>query len=164
MIRPARSGELEAIGRIERSSDELFRGTHLEWAIGKWPPQHERYRRALGEKRLWVWEEGGELAGFVAAHRIDGLLYIAQLAVAAGFQRRGIGRALIERAIAEARCGFPAAALITDRLIAWNMPFYASLGFEEWPDPSPGIRAELDEEFEDGFDPATRVAMILRFD
>lgn len=163
MIRSARADEIEAIGRIEHAADQLFRGTHLEWAIGKWPPQHDRYRRALREGRLWVWEEDGRPAGFVAAYRIGEVLYIAQLAVAATAQRKGIGSALMERAIAEARGDFSAAALITDRLIAWNMPFYASLGFEEWPDPSPGIQAELDEEFEDGFDPATRVAMILRF-
>lgn len=163
MIRRARADEIEAIGEVERSSDTLFRGTHLDWAVGKWPPPYDRYRRAIGEGRLWVWEEDGKLAGFVCTHAMDGLVYVDQLSVGAGFQRRGIGRALMRRAISEARSGFPAIALITDRLLPWNRPFYASLGFDVWSDPSPGVQAELEDEYEDGFDPETRIAMILRF-
>lgn len=163
MIRAARSEDLDAIGAVEESADTLFRGTHLEWAIGKWPPQRDRYERSLGEGRLWIWEEGDGIAGFLCAHAVDDLLYIDQLAVGADFQRRGIGRRLMQHVIAHARKQAVALALITDHEIAWNKPFYASLGFAEWPAPSPGVQAELDEEYADGFDPATRIAMILRF-
>lgn len=164
MIRLARSEELDAIGAIEESADRLFRGTHLEWAIGKWPPQRDRYERGIGEARLWVWEQDGRIAGFICAHTVDDLIYIDQLAVGADFQRLGIGRKLMQHAIGHARAHGKAIALLTDRKIPWNMPFYASLGFAEWPHPSPGIQAELDEEYADGFDPATRVAMLLEAD
>lgn len=164
MIRAARSADLDAIGTVEESADTLFRGTHLEWAIGKWPPPRDRYERSLGEGRLWIWEEEERIAGFVCAHVVDDLLYIDQLAVGADFQRLGIGRKLMLHAIAHARDRDMAVALITDRKIPWNQPFYASLGFAEWLDPSPGIQAELDEEYADGFDPATRVAMLLKAD
>ncbi|QLC26321.1 GNAT family N-acetyltransferase [Parasphingopyxis algicola] len=164
MIRAARSGELGEIGAIEESADTLFRGTHLEWAIGKWPPPRDRYERSLGEGRLWVWEEDDRIAGFLCAHAVDDLLYIDQLAVGADFQRRGIGRKLMRHVIAHARERATTLALITDRKISWNEPFYASLGFAEWPDPSPGVRAELDVEYADGFDPATRIVMLLKAD
>ncbi|MGP1282893.1 MAG: GNAT family N-acetyltransferase [Parasphingopyxis sp.] len=164
MIRAARSEDLDAIGAVEESADTLFCGTHLEWMIGKWPPQRDRYERSLGEGRLWVWKEGDRIAGFLCAHAVDDLLYIDQLAVGADFQRRGIGRRLMQHVIAHAREQSMALALITDREIAWNKPFYASLGFAEWPDPSPGVQTELDQEYADGFDPATRVAMLLEPD
>ena len=161
MIRAARREELDAIGAVEESADTLFRGTHLEWAIGKWPPQRDRYERSLGEDRLWVWQENGKIAGFICAHAVDQLIYVDQLAVSAAFQRLGIGRKLMRHAIAHARAHGLALALITDRKIPWNQPFYASLGFVEWPTPSLGIQAELDEEYADGFDPETRIAMLL---
>ena len=164
MIRLGRSEELDAIGALEESADTLFRGTHLEWAIGKWPPQRDRYERGICEGWLWVWEQDDRIAGFVCAHAVDDLIYVDQLAVGADFQRLGIGRKLMEHAIADTSAHGKALALITDRKIPWNMPFYASLGFVDWPDPSPGIQAELDEEYADGFDPETRVAMLLKLD
>ena len=162
-IRLATATELDALDAVIRSSDELFRGTHLEWALDEEISEAFRFNRALGEGTLWVAEVDGQLAGLVCAHATETSLYVDQLSVAKAFQGRGIGRALMRHAIAHARTAFPAISLITDREIPWNAPFYASLGFVEWSEPDPGVQADLDEEIADGFDPATRIVMIIEF-
>lgn len=163
-IRLGKATELDALDAVIRSSDELFRGTHLEWAIEEAASEAYRFKRALGEGSLWVAEVDGQLAGLVCAHATEESLYVDQLSVAREYQGRGIGRALMETAIAHARAHHPAISLITDREIPWNAPFYATLGFVEWPKPDPGVQADLDDEIADGFDPATRIVMILAFD
>jgi GNAT superfamily N-acetyltransferase len=94
---------------------------------------------------------------------MERLLFIDELSVHADFQRHGIGRALMKRALGEVRKGLDGAALTTDRELPWNAPFYASLGFEELDDPPPAIAAELADEEADGFDMTRRCAMMLRF-
>ena len=46
---------------------------------------------------VWVWEEDGEILGFSAADTRDGSIWA--LFVAPGHDRRGIGRALFEKAL-----------------------------------------------------------------
>ena len=58
---------------------------------------------------------------------------------------------MILEAIAWARAqGFQTISLTTFRSIPWNGPFYASLGFGEWIDPPPAIKALLADEAEKG--------------
>src|SRR3977135_2491285 len=44
---------------------------------------------------IWVWEEGGHILGFSAGDTRDGTIWA--LFVDPAFERRGIGRALLER-------------------------------------------------------------------
>src|SRR4051812_4476504 len=46
---------------------------------------------------VWVWEEDGEILGFSAADTRNGSIWA--LFVAPGHERRGIGRALFEKAL-----------------------------------------------------------------
>ncbi|MEZ0170843.1 GNAT family N-acetyltransferase [Microvirga sp. TS319] len=108
-----------------------------------------------------------EPVGFLAAHEMDGHFYIAEVSVAQSHQRRGLGARLIGAAVAHAkRSGFSTVTLTTYRDLAWNGPFYASLGFveiepgETWP----GHAAKLRAEAEAGHDPARRCVMALRLD
>lgn len=119
--------------------------------------------KAVNQGTHWLAEVDGEAAGFCCAYRLGDMLYIAELAVAAGLQGRGIGRALMDAAIGHARVHFPAACLVTDRRLPWNAPFYATLGFAEWTDPDPAIGVIMEAEHAAGFDPEARCAMILRF-
>ena len=48
-IRLGKATELDALDAVIRSSDELFRGTHLEWAIEEGASEAYRFKRALGE-------------------------------------------------------------------------------------------------------------------
>jgi ribosomal protein S18 acetylase RimI-like enzyme len=55
--------------------------------------EYEWFERNPG---IWVWEEKGEILGFSAADTRDGSIWA--LFVAPGHERRGIGRALLDKA------------------------------------------------------------------
>lgn len=61
-------------------------------------------------------------------------LYLDQVSVHPDHGQKGIGRALVEQVLNEAgRRKLPHVSLSTFRDLAWNGPFYASLGFKELP-------------------------------
>jgi predicted N-acetyltransferase YhbS len=104
--------------------------------------------------------------GYVGAAFSDGWLHVAEIDVARAWQRQGVGRALMQAVLAEGRArGLSGATLTTDRLVPFNAPFYASLGFrllgaDELPQR---LRNILEKEHAAGLDPARRVAMKLDF-
>lgn len=163
-IRAGRKDDIETLAAIERSAAELFRGTAMEFAIDDTPLERTIIREALEQDNLWIAEHDGERAGFLCGRKLDGLLYIEELAVADIYQGLGLGRALMETCIGEAHGRFDGIALTTDRTLPWNAPFYEKLGFRELTDRPPAIARKLQEEVAAGFDPDRRCAMILRFD
>jgi len=61
-------------------------------------------------------------------------LYLDQISVHPDHGKKGLGRALVIRTLAEAEARkLPHVSLSTFRDLAWNGPFYASLGFREIP-------------------------------
>ena len=77
-----------------------------------------------------------------------------------------MGRRLLETLLRTGReRNLTGAALTTDRFAAFNMPFYASLGFRVPSDMErPAHLTDiLAEEAENGLDPAHCVTMILAF-
>ncbi len=83
-------------------------------------------RRAIGELYLpnaetWVWEEGGAVAGFISLVGSE----VGGLFVDPAFQRRGIGRALIE----QARALRGALDVDVFELNGQGRAFYAAMGF-----------------------------------
>ena len=79
----------------------------------------------------------------------DGLALLYQVDVLPEVGGRGIGRALVLRAVSHAReAGYDYLYLTTFRHVPWNAPFYAKLGFaaladEDMPEP---LLASLQEE------------------
>jgi hypothetical protein len=72
----------------------------------------------------------------------------------------------MRRAIDTARVrDFIGVTLTTDRQIAFNAPFYRSLGFEtlDCDTMAPFLRKKLDEEISHGMNAERRVAMALWF-
>jgi GNAT superfamily N-acetyltransferase len=93
----------------------------------------------------------GQVVAFLAARPTDTRLHIDEIDVHRTHQGHGIGRRMILETITWAReNGFQTISLTTFRSIPWNGPFYASLGFREWLDPPPAIKAVLDHEVEKG--------------
>lgn len=76
----------------------------------------------------------GSPVGFAAATPVDAFLHLAELSVHPDHGRKGLGRALIAAVDALARGrGLAGVTLTTFRDVPFNGPFYASLGFTEWP-------------------------------
>jgi GNAT superfamily N-acetyltransferase len=129
-IRAARASELEALSAIERRAAELFRGVGLAWVTELPLMPISLLEAGRLYDLLWVVERGGVPVAFLLASVVDRELHIEELDVDPAHQRRGIGRALIERAAREGRArGLRSMTLLTFRDVPWNAPFYASAGF-----------------------------------
>lgn len=104
--------------------------------------------------------------GFIAGQIADEWLHIAEMDVHPNWQRRGIGKQLMQAILrnGKQRC-LKGATLTTDKMVAFNARFYATLGFEivEGEARPPHLAAISEDEIAKGFDPARRVAMKLVF-
>ena len=110
----------------------------MAWAIGQSTNPVELLDR-IGKAAVWITEDERGIGGFLITGTMDGDFYIDELSVATSYQRRGVGRALIDAVLADAKQqGFQAATLTTDRELPWNAPYYARLGFRILtPDETP---------------------------
>lgn len=166
-VRVARPDEWVVLAPIERASGELFRGSAApELADGDVVPDEvaQRYAR---EHRVFVADlPDTGIVGFLAWHveRDESCLGVAQVSVLPDHAGRGIGTALLERTISVAReRGFAHVTLNTQRNVAWNEPWYRSLGFEsvDPDDWAPFMRDVVDRQTEAGLDWSTRTWMRL---
>jgi GNAT superfamily N-acetyltransferase len=102
----------------------------LEWVAHGEVLSAEDFGRFHATGNLWVALHEGRPGGFLAAQTLDGNLHIRELSVSQECQGRGMGRLLIETAMAAARQrGMPALTLTTFRQVPWNAPFYIRCGF-----------------------------------
>lgn len=163
----ARSDEVAHLPAIEKMSGDLFPLEDLPRVLrehGGLPLSF--FEEARLARRLWVARppERADPVGFAAVILLDASAHLHQLSVVPAHGRQGLGRALV---LAAARWawqeGFASLTLTTFRHLAFNGPFYASLGFEPLPVvlQGPEIRAALAREAENGLDPEKRVAMRL---
>jgi GNAT superfamily N-acetyltransferase len=95
----------------------------------------DAYRPHLNAGTLWVVDDDGAPVAFLAA-RVEGeRLHVDELDVRQDRQGKGLGRRLLAHAADWARGqGLKAMSLTTFRSIPWNAPFYASVGFRDWPE------------------------------
>jgi GNAT superfamily N-acetyltransferase len=153
-IREARPDEYEALRAIEDAADAMF----ADVGIGPFRQSEEENHFAQAAVVLAV---GDPAAGFACIEVVDGAAHIWQLSVHPRAARRGRGRALVNAVCDWAVVnGLPAVTLTTFRDVAWNGPFYASLGFREVEDLTPGLATMREHERaigDDDFGP--RIAM-----
>lgn len=165
-IRPARPDELHLLADIEI---DAFWALHEAGGVVCEPTSLpvEVLRQSQAEQLLFVAVDGGDQPfGFLAGIERNGYAHIAEIDVVRRWQKRGVGRRLMQAVIAAARSqGAAGVTLTTDRQVAFNAPFYASLGFRILDDEERPARLTriLENEIAHGADPARRVAMALRF-
>lgn len=165
-VRPACPADLSKLASVERSAASLFREVGLDWLAEGDTMDPVLLASLCRDGTLWVAvDERDEPIGFLAAHGLDGLFYIAEVSVARSHQRQGIGGKLIAVAVDHARAaGFDAVTLTTYRDLSWNKPYYSGLGFAEIDPASAGIGhvGKLNAEAKAGHDPARRCVMAMR--
>lgn len=130
MIRPARPEELDSVRELFREYAEF---------VGS-PVCFQSFAREMaslpGEYApLLIAEEARQLAGCAALRRIgEGIGEMKRLYVRPAFQGRGLGRALTERIIAEAKAaGYHLLRLDTLPVMDSALALYRGLGFREIP-------------------------------
>jgi GNAT superfamily N-acetyltransferase len=165
-IRPARAEDAGALPSIEQSAGEAFRTIpELAWLADGDNISAERHRALIADGACWVAaEEKGRPVGFLSAGIEGDALHIWELDVRLDRQGSGIGRALLERAVADARLrGLAAVTLTTFRAVHWNAPFYRKLGFRilEGAEIDGRLTGLLGDEAEHGMPSDQRCAMRL---
>jgi GNAT superfamily N-acetyltransferase len=132
-LRPARADDAAATERIETAADALLVD---RFGAVDWPPPTPADDRASSPGFVLVAEHSGDataaplVVGFVHVLDLDGHAHLEQLSVLPSFGRRGIGRQLVEGALAEAgRRGHSEITLRTYVDVPWNAPFYETCGF-----------------------------------
>lgn len=164
MIRLACPADLPDVRRVELSAGTVFAGTHMDFAVNDAPNAAADLLAAIARQLMWVASVENEIAGFVFADPCSSGLYVRELSVAATFQKRGLGAALMAALIDAARNrGDRQLVLTTDRGLVWNAPFYSRLGFSIVEGDAIPAEAQrrLERQYTEGFDPAHRCAMVL---
>lgn len=167
-IRIAQDPDAETLSDIEQSAGEAYRGIEeLAWIADDDNQTVERHRELIAKGTCWVAVELEDRpVAFLSAEIQNDTLHIWELAVRLDRQRLGIGRALLEKAIADARRRrLVALTLTTFRDVIWNAPFYQRLGFRVMDDAQAGerLRQVLRREVEHGMPASRRCAMLLMF-
>jgi len=166
-LRRGRVEDAVACARIEAECALQFRASPQPWVAERPAPPAAVHAEAASLRRLEVAELHDLVAGFAILEpdEASGTLHLVELDVAPRFQRRGLARALVERAAARAgERGLAALTLTTFRNVAWNAPLYRRLGFEElapeaWTAP---CRRETEGMAARGLPTVDRLAMIRR--
>lgn len=168
-IRRATPSEIAELVRVDDDAATLYE----EWGLSFTGPriamfaeaEHGRWfsslKRGLGELAL---TEDGEPIGFVTVGYVDERPYLDQLSVVRTWMRRGIGRELLQRAIAWGERRKGELWLTTYAHLPWNAPMYARQGFVivDEVDCGSEMREVLREQRVALPDPEKRVAMVRR--
>ncbi len=125
-IRPATPSDESFIVACVRAAYEIYVPR-----IGKPPaPMLADYTGLIRSGVVHVLESGATPAGLIVIHPGDGHLFVENLAVAPAHHGRGLGRALMAFAEAEARHrGLPEIRLYTHARMTENLGFYRHLGY-----------------------------------
>ena len=127
--------DVDHLPEIERCAAAAFLSIpELAWIASDDVMTVEEHAMYLTLGTSWIAQLDSQRVGFVVCEVFDSAFHVWELAVTAWCQRKGIGRGLMETAIAHARAtGLREVTLTTFIGVRWNEPFYHSLGFETLP-------------------------------
>ncbi|GAA4332542.1 GNAT family N-acetyltransferase [Klenkia terrae] len=155
-VRPVEPADLPLLAAGESAADQLF----VPLGMTDFPPP------AAPEQRAAAWRllvEGRPPRGFAVLELVDGAVHLEQLSVDPAHGRQGIGGALVEAAVEQAReHGADRVTLCTYADVPWNGPFYARHGFVELTDLTPGLALLRAHEVDLGLDRYGRRAAMGR--
>ena len=131
-IRVATIDDAVLLAEIERAADQRYLETIYADLLDDEAIPDDVARRYCEQGRVFVAEVGDRVVGYLAwdLEPDPDYLCISQVSVLPGFGQRGIGAALMRRAIETALAkGVPHIVLATFVDVAWNEPWYRRLGF-----------------------------------
>ena len=155
-LRRAEARDAPAILRVERAAHAILRTP--SWPATAWtsvPSTSPRNSRRPHSGRSGSWRRWRPSRGAVRlSEQLDAeLLALDQVSVDPPYAGHGIGRQLLTAALTTAReLGYCALTGTTFRDVAFNAPFYATLGSVEDPDPHPAMLCRRKVERELGLD------------
>ncbi len=168
-LRPARVEEVPIAVDIDNDACAKFSEIGLSLEIAETHPFsiHEVARWTEAAKRgrlLFACTSTGEPVGFAVFGFVDEKPYLDQLSIRRAWQRRGIGRMLVDRA--KAWSVRPGELWLTtyDAIVPWNAPWYERLGFVTalYDDIGLELKGKLDAETAVLPEANHRVAMVFR--
>jgi GNAT superfamily N-acetyltransferase len=167
-IRVARPDDLALLVEIERAAGETFRSVGMDLVADDDPGSVEELAPYAEAGRAFVSVDADDRpTGYLLLDVVDAAAHVEQVSVHPDHARRGIGRALLERAAAWARAeGLRAITLTTYVEVEWNGPYYERLGFRYLTpeEETPGLRAIRRHERALGLDAWLRACMVRTLD
>ena len=162
-IRAARSGDLARLVEIERAAGQTFLQLDPDLFAGHDPGTVAELRPYADGSRAFVSVDADDRpVGYLILDVVDDAAHIEQVSVHPDHARKGLGRALIERAAtwASAR-GLQSLTLTTYVDVPWNGPYYERLGFRYLAagEETPGLRAVRERERALGLEVSPRTSM-----
>ncbi len=164
-IRPATEADAAFLPDIEQAAGTVFRSIpDLAWLADGDVISVTRHRAFIRAGLCWVATQArdGHRIAFLSAEVQPDALHIREISVIPPWQKKGIGRALVEQAADAAMARrMPALTLTTFRDIAWNAPYYERLGFVTLDEDDAGVRLSniLVDEAKHGLPADRRCAM-----
>ncbi len=162
-IRPARPADAPLLQEIEQAAGEQFRPIGMAAVADDDLPSIPALQGYVERGAAWVATGPDDVPlAYLLLDDVDGATHIEQVSVHPSAAGRGIGRALIETAVEQARArGHARVTLTTFADVPWNAPYYRRLGFDVVPpaDQGPDLRRIRAHEAETGLDRWPRVAM-----
>jgi GNAT superfamily N-acetyltransferase len=161
-IAVARPGDLPLLPAIELAAATLLAG-HAPASVLAETTSQADLEHARQRGQLWVALADGVPVGFAHIEALEpGIAHLEEVDVRPEHGRRGLGTRLVIAACRwAAASGYSWVTLTTFRDVAWNMPFYARLGFEEIPleELSRALLCVIADETRRGLDRRRRAVM-----
>ena len=126
-IRPAVESDFDTILKVQKAA---FGEYATVYEVSAWTKETlDSIREDAKEKRILVAEEDGVVVGSVRFWNVAGVCVIRLLSVTPDYQKRGVGKALmqgIERVMTDVHKFYACTMLRTPR----NIQFFSSLGYK----------------------------------
>ncbi len=162
-LRPSTDGDAAALLALSRRADQLFAAHGFPQIPALPPTPLAEFRSFLTDNRSFIALLGDKPAGFAVCGAAGEHFWLKELAVDPAHGRRGIGSALVDATIGQARhYGHSAIFLSTFRNVPFNQPFYARRGFVavDTETAAEELREQFLREIPAGVESATRVLMV----